>query len=100
MRYVVEKVVAVAFSSPKVTPVFFAFFGLVGEIIPAEPQDNDLSNFKCQVLSGKEYAVAGDEGQDALVVLRQSVCYGNPFTGHDPLNLGARFSRNAATPSA
>ena len=70
MRHVVEKVVAIAFSSPKVTPVFFAFFGLVGEVILAKPQYNDLSDFKCQVLSRKEYAVAGDKGQDALVVHR------------------------------
>jgi hypothetical protein len=35
-----------------------------------------------------------------LVVFRQSVCYCNPIIGHDPLNWGARFSRNAATPSA
>ena len=92
--------VAVAFPGPEVTPVFLALFGLVGEVIGAEPQDDDLPNFKRQVLAWKEYPVARNECQHALVVLWQAVRYSNPVTGHDPLNWGARFSRNAATPSA
>ena len=80
--------------------MFFPLFGLVGEVIGAESQDDDLPNFERQVLTWKEYPVPGNECQHALVVLWQAVRHSNPVTRHDPLNWGARFSRNAATPSA
>ena len=86
MRHVAEEVVAVAFARPEVTPMFFALFGLVGEVIGAESQDNDLPNFERQILTGKEYPVPRNECQHALVVLWQSVRHSTPVTGHDPLN--------------
>ena len=70
MCHIVEEVIAVAFASPKMTSVLCAFFCLVGEVILAEPQDNDLANFKCQVLARQEHSVTWNERQHALVVFR------------------------------
>lgn len=101
MRYLVEVSVAAALTGPKMQAVFGGFFSISGEVVLAEAQGNDLPNLKLQVFSGQKDFVPGNKGQHTLVVMREQRFDGCPLMFHHfPLNVGFRFSRKEATPSA
>ena len=99
MGHVRKKMVAVAFSSPKVQSVLGLLFLVVGIEVFAKPQDYHFPQLKLKILSGQKHLVARNEAQHALVIFWQSVRDGNPMLAHLPTNLAGRFSKNAWTPS-
>lgn len=101
MRYFVEVSVAAAFTGPKMQAVLGGFFSISGEVVLAKAQGNDFANLKLQVFSRQEDFVSRDKCQHALVVMRELHFDRCPLMFHHfPLNVGFRFSRKEATPSA
>ena len=93
--------IAASFPGPKVKTVFCGFFWISSEVVGAKTEDDDFANFKLKVFARQENFISGDEGQYTLVVVGKLIFPMDPILWcHFPVNVGLRFSRKAATPSA
>ena len=78
MGYVAKKVIAIAFSLPKMRAILLVFLRSGQVEIFQKTEYDDISDFKFQGFSGQVHLVIRDKGQHALVVGGQLVVNINP----------------------
>lgn len=85
MGHIGKKVVAVAFTSPKMHTVLGALLLVVFVEVPTKPEHNHFAQFKLQVLPRQEHLISRDKSEHTLVMMWQCIPHIDPtVAGHFP----------------